>query len=397
MAIPDGPAGYDPFTPTIDPFSAQAAMAAQCPVHRVNDRTSVLVTGMEHVLAVLRDNDAFSSRAPRPRPGDLGTSLIHLGGEEHARQRRLVNRAFTPRAVAGLRPRIEEVAHGLIDEFAGAGKSDLVGDYAGPLPSIVMAEALGVPAADRPRFVHWADDAIASVNVNAVPDSDAEFRDYVLARIDERRRHASGDLISELVHATEHDDRLSDAQLVALVRLLLIAGIETTGNLIATMVRLLLEDRGRWTQVSADRALVPAAVEESLRIDPPLNWTPRLADAGAEVAGCPIDAGTFVLVGLSSANRDPAVHEKPDVFDLNRATPEGPAHVAFGNGVHFCLGAALARLEADAALQALLDRLPDLALADGYVFEPRGPQMMRGCRTLDVVFSPVAARRDAVA
>ena len=196
---------------------------------------------------------------------------------------------FTPKAVARLRPRIEELAHDLVDRFCASGSSDLVVDYSGPLPAIVMAEALGVPAADRPRFVHWADDAIASVNVNEVPPSDAEFRAYVLDRIHERRRGPEDDLISEVVNATDGGDRLSDAQLVALVRLLLIAGIETTANLVATMVRLLLEDRSRWEDVAADRDLVPAAIEESLRLDPPLNWTPRLADPGAHVGECPID------------------------------------------------------------------------------------------------------------
>jgi cytochrome P450 len=388
MEPPEVPDGYDPFTPTADPFTPQAEMAARCPIHRVPGRPAVMVTGAEHVLAVLRDTGQFSSRSPRPRSDDLGTSLIHLDGEEHARQRRLVNRAFTPRAVAGMRPRIEAIAHELVDGFCGDGRVDLVQRYSGPLPFVVMAEALGIPADDRERFVHWADEAIAHAGTGDAP-SDAEIRAYIQRHIDVRRAEPRDDLISKVVHASEGDDRLTDAQLIALVRLLIIAGIETTANLIATLVRLLLEDRSRWQAVVDDRALVPNAVEEALRIDPPLNWTPRLTLAPAELAGCPIDGNTMVLAGLASANRDPALYDDPETFDLHRPAPDGPGHLAFGNGVHFCLGAALARLEGDVALNVLLDRLPDLALAPGWVFEPRGPQMMRGCRTLELTFAPV--------
>ena len=389
------PDGFDPFTPAPDPFTPQAEMAARCPVHRLPDRPAVMVLGMEPVLGVLRDPDAFSSRSPRPRPGDLGTSLIHLDGEEHARQRRLVNRAFTPRAVAGMRPRIEDIAHELVDGFCELGTVDLVQAYSGPLPFIVMAEALGIPSRDRDRFVHWADDAIASMSINDVPPTDAEFRAYITGLIDERRADPQDDLVSRIVHATEGDDRLSDPQLIALVRLLIIAGIETTANHIASLVRLLLEDRARWDAVAADRSLVPNAVEEALRLDPPLNWTPRLTLAPAAVAGCPVEGGTMVLAGLASANRDPAVHPHPDRFDLHRTAPDGPGHVTFGNGVHFCLGAALARLEGEVALEVLLDRVPDLRLDPAWRFEPRGPQMMRGCRDLLVEFAPVPRRTSA--
>lgn len=392
MEAPDVPAGYDPFTPTPDPFTAQAEMAARCPVHRIPDRPAVMVTGMDAVLAVLRDTERFSSRSPRPQPGDLGTSLIHLDGDEHARQRKLVNRAFTPKAVAAMRPRIDVIAHQLIDDFCADGSADLVERYSGPLPFVVMAEALGIAATDRDRFLHWADEAIANLNEGDVAPSDGEFRAYVLAQIEECRAEPRDDLISRVVHATDGDDRLTDSQLIALVRLLIIAGIETTANLIASLVRLLLEERSRWDAVLADRSLVPNAVEEALRLDPPLNWTPRLSVDAAAVGECPIDAGTMVLAGLASANRDPSVHADPDAFDLRRPPVDGPAHLAFGNGVHFCLGAALARLEAEVALNALLDRLPDLDLAPGWVFEPRGPQMMRGCRTLDVSFTPAAVR-----
>jgi len=386
MEPPEVPEGYDPFTPTSDPFSPQAAMAASCPLHRVRGRDAAMVTGMAHVLEVLRDQGRFSSRSSRPRHGDLGTSLIHLDGEEHARQRRLVNRAFTPRAVGRMRPRIEQIAAELVDQIADAGKADLVEAFAAPLPFIVMAEALGIPDDDRPRFVHWADDAIASANVNTLPASDGDFRAYVLSAITERRAAPRDDLISQIVNVSEGDDHLDDAQLIALVRLLIIAGIETTGNLVATVVRLLLDDPARWAEVEADRSLVPAAVEEALRLDPPLNWTPRLVEQPTELAAHEIPEATMLLVGLASANRDPAVHDEPDRFDLHRPVPDGPAHVAFGNGVHFCLGAALARLEAEVALQVLLNRLDGVALADGWIFEPRGPQMMRGCKTLDVTF-----------
>ena len=392
------PDTYDPFVPVPDPFTPQAEMAARCPVHRIPGRPAVFVTGMRTVLDVLRDGERFSSRSLRPRADELGTSLIHLDGEEHARQRRVVSRAFVPRVVNGMRPRVEQLAHDLVDGFCPTGTTDLVETFSGPLPSVVMAEALGVPASDRSRFVHWADDAIASVNVNERSPTDAAFRAYVLDRLEERRRQPGDDLISHIVHAEAGGDRLTTPQAVALVRLLLIAGIETTANLIASLVRLLLEDRSRWEAVLADRSLVSAAVEEALRLDPPLNWTPRLAVGdGGRIAGCPVEPGTVVLTGLGNANRDPSVHRDPDAFDLHRPAPDGPAHVTFGFGAHYCLGAPLARLEAEVALDVLLDRLPDLTIAEGWFFEPRGPQMMRGCKTLEVTFSPAARRNSAVA
>lgn len=392
MQPPDLPEGYDPFTPTADPFSPQAEMAAACPVHRVPGRPAVMVTGMEHVLAVIRNPEEFSSRSPQPRPDDLGTSLIHLDGEEHARQRRLVSRAFTPRAVASMRERIVDIAHELVDDFCESGSTDLVQAYSGPLPFIVMAEALGIPSADREQFVDWADEAIAATSNGEPASSDAAFRRYVLATIERRRAEPRDDLISRVVHATEGDDQLTDAQLIALVRLLIIAGIETTANLIASLLRLLLEDRSRWNTVLGDPTLIPAAVEEALRLDPPLNWTPRVVFERADIAGCPIEPGTMVLVGLASANRDVSVYENPDDFDIHRPEATSPTHVTFGNGTHFCLGAALARLEGEVALEVLLNRLPDLDTDPSWEFEPRGPQMMRGCRTLDVRFSPVDSR-----
>jgi cytochrome P450 len=382
------PEGYDPFTPTPDPFTPQATMAARCPVHRCRDGRAVMVMGMDAVLSVLRDPAAFSSRSLKPTSDDVGETLVHLDGEEHTRQRRLVNRAFTPRAVGAMQGRIEIIAHELIDGFCDKGATDLVGSYSGPLPFTVMAETLGVPPTDRARFVHWADEAIAAANVGERAPSDGELRSYILSQLEARRTAPSHDLISRIVHATDEGDHLTDPEAVALVRLLIIAGIETTTNLISTLLRYLLCERRLWEEVRRDRALVPAAVEEALRLDPPLNWTPRMAVEETEVTGQPIEAGSMVLVCLASANRDPSVHDRPHVFDLHRESTTGTPHVAFGNGVHFCLGAALARLEAKVALNALLDRLPDLEIAQGWEFEPRGPLMMRGCRSLDVVYEP---------
>ena len=388
---PDATADWDPFTPVPDPFTPQAHLRRACPVHRLDGGT-VAVTGMQAVLDVLRRPEHFTSRPPRARPeGSL--SIIHTDGDEHDRLRRLVNKVFTPRAVAAYEASIREVAEDLVDRFAGRGAGDLVTDFNAPFPAIVFLTILGVPPEDRVRFLEWGDEAISHAYASEPAPSDSAFREYVLARIVERRARATDDFISRLVHAEDRSQHLTDAELVAMVRILIIAGTETTANLLGTLFHQLLAVRERWEAVAADRSLVGAAVEEALRFDPPLNWVPRTTVAGGTVGEFEIPTGSVVITGLGSANRDDTVFEGPDSFRLDRG--DTAPHVAFGHGSHYCVGAALARLEAATALRVLLDRLPDLRLADGFEFAPRGPVMMRGCASLPVRFTPAATAATA--
>jgi cytochrome P450 len=382
---PDAAAtAYHPAVPVADPFTPLARLHERCPVQHLAGID--LVTGYETVATVLRDPQTFSSRSPRPLPPGEVQHIVHLDGAEHARVRKLVNKAFTERTVAESAPRIQAIADELVDALAGRGAADLVPELTAPMPAIVFLELLGVPAADRGKFLEWADDAIATSHTSEPSASDAEFRAYVLDQVRHRRTNPGDDFVSRLVHAEEGRDRLSDPEVVAMLRILIIAGTETTTNAMSTLVHRLLDPHHLWERVRDDERLVPAAVEEALRIDPPLNWVPRIAVEATEIAGEPIADGTLVAVCVGHANRDATVFPNPDEFDPDRVR-DAP-HLTFGYGKHFCVGAPLARLEARIALQTLLRRLPDLRLAEGYEFEPRGPVMMRGCKELPVRFTP---------
>ena len=213
------------------------------------------------------------------------------------------------------------------------------------MPAIVFLGLLGIPTDDREQFLEWADESIATSHTSEPAASDAAFRAYVLDQVQQRRAHPGDDFVSRLVHAEEGRDRLTDAELVAMVRILIIAGTETTTNAMSTLFHRLLAQRDLWERVRADESLVPAAVEEALRIDPPLYWVPRVAAVDAPVDGDgTVAAGTMVATCVGSANRDATVFVDPDTFDLDRAR-DAP-HLTFGYGKHFCVGAPLARLEA---------------------------------------------------
>ena len=313
-------------------------------------------------------------------------SMLIMDPPDHTRVRKLVNKAFTPRRIAALRGHVEALVETLVGEAAEKGRFDVIHDLAEPLPAIVIAELLGVPAEDHRRFREWSSALIGGL---ASPDAGARAAStaaaqrilaYLADTIAARRRAPRDDLISAMIQAQEERDALSDAELLATSNLLLLAGHETTTNLIGNGTLALLREPDLWRRLAAEPALLPSAIEELLRFDGPVQATVRVALEDVAIDGHTIPAGALVLVGIGAANRDPAVFARPDELDLAR---DPNPHLAFGFGTHFCLGAPLARLEAQLAFAALTRRFPTLALADDPP-QYRPSPVLRGLARLDV-------------
>jgi cytochrome P450 len=383
---------FDPFTPVLDPYTPLREAAARCPVLTAPGG-ALVITGAQNVSAVFRDSESFLNELRPPEPGTQ-PSLVHLDGDEHTRMRKLVVKAFTPRAVKKLELPTYAIAHELVDGFITRGTADLCEEFAFLLPAMVIAELVGIPEGDRSKFVQWADDAItaAGPGSSGYAESDPDLRAYVLGIIDERRESPGGDLLSELIQVHDGEDRLTTDELVALVRMLILAGTDTTANLIGSMLHQLLSEPSRWQRLIAEPTLIPNVVEETLRFDPPLYWLPRKAAVVTELAGATIPAGTLVCNAVGHANRDIEGLERPYEWDMDRPAARNRTHQTFGFGEHFCIGSSLARLEAAIALEVLLERLPGVALADSYDYQPHGPLLMRGVKTMPVAFPAGAPR-----
>ncbi|MFD3163224.1 cytochrome P450 [Herpetosiphon sp. NSE202] len=286
-------------------------------------------------------------------------SMVSADGAEHSRLRSLVAKAFTPRYIEQLRPRIQELADELLDQVQAQGSMDLVHDYAYPLPINVISEMLGVPADERDQMRLWSD-ALTSHS----PESQVQLREfamYVQTLIADKRRNPQDDLISKLVELEATGDALSESELLATAGLLIFAGHETTSNLLSIGSLMLLDHPAQRVRLQADPSLIPAAVEELLRFNGPIfSPAPRFALEDLELAGQQIRRGDLVLVALGSANHDESVFENPEELDIARQISR---QLAFGHGVHFCLGAPLARLEGEIAFTTLLQRMPNLRLA----------------------------------
>jgi cytochrome P450 len=305
-------------------------------------------------------------RAGRGAPDFLDLlehNLLLLDGARHRRLRGLVAKAFTPRRVEALRPRVAALVEELLDRAAARGRMDAVADLAQPLPAIVIAELLGVPPGGRERFCAWSDDLVQLLDPLSGRDglepprrAAGELAAVFRALLAERRSAPRDDLLSAMLAAEEGGERLREGELVALASLLLAAGHETTTNLIANAVLLLLRHPGERRRLQDDLSLLPSAVEECLRFEPPIQLTDRAVVAPTELSGERLAPGAIVVALLAAANRDPAVFPDPDRFDVGRS---GGRHLAFGLGAHVCLGASLARLEAQEVLSGLLRRFPD--------------------------------------
>jgi cytochrome P450 len=303
-------------------------------------------------------------------PFDPNDFMLLQDGAAHARLRKLVARAFTPRMVERLRPAVQQVCDACIDRVLEKGTLDVVEDLARIVPSTLICMMLGVPLADRPRFTEWTAHATHALAVQFAPSNALalarpaleKLSAYFVALVDERRRRLGDDLISELIRAEEDGDRLTSGELIVQSVGLLGAGFETTIGLIGLGVRQLLLHPDELAKLVADPGLVPGAVEECLRFDPPIIGTVRILHEDVEWHGQLLAADTPVLALLGAANRDPRAYPDPERFDLTR---NGVPHWGFGGGEHFCLGAHLARLEAQLAIGTLVRRLPELELEPG--------------------------------
>ena len=356
-----------------DPYSAHARLREQRPVTPVimPDGTSAwLVTGYAEARAALAD-PRLRKNMPgrRPEPDSIFTALemhmLNSDPPDHERLRRLVNKAFTARRVERLRPRITAITTRLLDDMStleGRAEVDLLASFAFPLPITVICELLGVPVADRDDFRAWSATAVSDTAPPELSRAHATaLISYITALLAVKRREPADDLLSALIAARDDGDGLSENELVSMAFLLLVAGHETTVNLIGSGVLALLLNPAELARLRADPALIGGAVEELLRhVNPVNNATFRRAAETVEIGGVRISRGDLVLVALSAANRDPARFGDPDRLDLGR---DSSGHLAFGHGIHHCLGAPLARLEAQIALAGLLARFGSIRLA----------------------------------
>lgn len=322
------------------------------------------------------------------------SSLLCLEGAEHQRLRKLVSKAFTPRATARLHDTIVEVVNDLIDRVADRGRFDVVEDIARPYPIPIICALLGAPQEDWKLFSAWAEKVIGAFSFTTELTSEQatvigawdELDAYVDGMIDDRRRHLTDDLLSALIRAEDDGDRLSRDELRMLAAGLLMAGTDTTRNQLAASVQVLCEHPHQWRALAADPGLAMSAVEETMRHSPAVCLAPRIAADDIDCAGYTYPAGSFVMVNTFAANRDPSVYDEPDRFDLSRT--DAPAILTFGGGVHYCLGANLARLELAEALAILARRLPDLHRAGDAPWKPL--MGMTGPTTLPVEFDTSA-------
>ena len=315
-------------------------------------------------------------------------SMLFRDPPDHTRLRGLVSQAFTPRTVERLRPHIAEIAERLIDAMVEKGSADLITDFAFPLPIIVIAELLGVPPADRAQFKAWSTDLTHGLRPDVTP---AEIQtatraiqamdSYLEAVIEERRKQPRADLISELVQAQSEGDKLTMAELTTTCRLLLTAGHETTVNLIGNGMLALLADPAARAELAADPALLPGAVEELLRYDSPVQLTMRFSYQDTALGGHTLKRGDVVITVLGAANRDPAQFPDPNRLDLRRENAH--THLSFGQGIHYCLGAALARLEGQVVINSLVQRFGAMEIVTDPVTY-REHFVLRGLKELQV-------------
>jgi cytochrome P450 len=380
-----------------NPYPAYDQVRSGSPVFYLPPFDLWMIFDFEGVKRALVDHDTFSSDLSHvPGNGNPGEWFIFFDPPRHTKLRALIARAFTPRMVVNLEPRIRELSRQLLDQTIERGEMDLAADFAVPLPMLVIAEMLGVPVADWPRYKRWSDVILKIANTFTKDEEaartiaeyravTAEMRDFLPDLIAQRRAAHQDDLLTRLVEAEVDGQRLTQAEVLGFVQLLLVGGQETTANLINNALLCFIENPDQLARLQATPDLLPSAIEEVLRYRSPIQWMPRATRRDVAMHGQVIPAGKLVLPMIGSANRDPKQFPDAGRFDIAR---DPNPHIAFGHGIHACLGAPLARLEARIALDDFLERVKGFKLATDEPWEPRKALQVHGPSRLPIRFTP---------
>ncbi len=377
-----------------DPFPAFAWMREHAPAYFDEAAGVWGITRYADVKEISKDPETFSNAGGIRPDSEALPMMIDTDAPEHVRRRRLVNEGFTPRRIRESEPGIRSICDGIIDLVCESGSADFVADIAAPLPMIVIGDMLGVAPDDRDDLLRWSDDMVKALGS---PDPGAmdraalaaiEYAGYITAVADQRRRDGqSDDLIGTLVHAEIEGDRLDEATLIYESLLILVGGDETTRHVLSGGMYELLRHPDQFRDLSEDRSLMPAAIEEMLRWVSPIKNMARRMTRDVELHGETLREGQKLLLLYPSANRDERVFDQPERFDIRRSPND---HLAFGFGAHFCMGNRLARMELSVMLDRLLDRLPDLVLVDDGEPPKREANFVSGYEALPVAFTPTA-------
>ncbi|PTL77598.1 cytochrome P450 [Vitiosangium sp. GDMCC 1.1324] len=378
-----------------NPYPVYEHMRSSAPVFQAPGPGMWMLFDYEGVKRALTDHDTFSSSVTPPT-GKAPDWLVFLDPPRHTKLRAIIMRAFTPRAIAGLEPRIRELSRELLAPTLERGEMDLVADYAGPLPTMVIAGMIGIPVEDRPRFNRWSEvivnlsysisggeAAARAVREHAVVKE--EMRAFLSGLIEQRRAAPRDDLLTRLVEAEVDGERLTQEEILGFFQLLLSAATETTTNLINNAILCFIENPEQLARLRAQPDLLPSAIEEVLRYRSPGQVMFRETKRDVSMHGQVIPARNFILAMIGSANRDPRQFRDAERFDIAR---DPNPHIAFGHGIHFCLGAALSRLEARIALSDLLERVKGLELASSEPWAPRKALHVLGPARLPIRFEP---------
>ena len=348
-----------------NPYEIYERLRRDDPVHRMRLINAWSLTGYEDAQTVLQDHRRFSSGDNKLEYAPYRT-MLDLDPPDHTRLRGLVSKAFTPRAVAALGPRVKEIVDELLDDLAGKERFDLVEEFAFPLPVIVIAEMLGIPAEDRDHFNVWSNDIALAVEpvltraeVARVRSASDAIVAYFEEIIEQRRRQPQEDMLSALIAAEEEGDKLTHDELIGTLMLLLVAGNETTRSLIGNGMLALLKNPAQLQRLRAEPELLDSAIDELLRYDSPVQFIIRVVMEDLAFKGREMRAGQKIMILVGAANRDPEVFANPNALDIGR---QEKSHISFGRGIHYCLGSPLALLEARAAFAGLLERFPTIRL-----------------------------------
>lgn len=362
-----------------NPYAVYERLRTEAPVHHDDELGRYIFSKHDDVKEILRDRDYWSD----PRKGNEGTfmkdflgnfsedeepSMLNMDEPGHRRLRSLVSGSFTPAAVEAWRPRTREVVQRVLDQIT-SDEFDLIRDFAGPVPTVVIAELLGIEQGMHETFKTWSD-TMVQVSFNpfasdeqkqARDEAESNLDNFFAEEIERRRLQPGNDLISDMIRAEEDGDKLTRSEMIMQAKLLLVAGNVTTTDLIGNGVKALLDHPDQWRKLKSNPELINNAVEEMLRFDSPVIDSGRIANRAANVGGCPIHQGESMITSLAAANRDPDFYPDPNCFDIER---EDTHHQSFGGGRHLCLGSHLARLEAQEAVLGLMARCPELKHSD---------------------------------